>query len=320
MQKQYPNLIIDQKIISPWRFDVARNESMRLIPKESVICFMADLDEEIRTPDWVKEVKSHWDPLFTRAAYDYHRDVLPGDIIKRTIQEFRIHSREWTHWENIVHECLVTDAGQRQFYYEVCTPVNIEVWHYPKEQKEVSYAELCEEDLKENPQNWLMRLQLAIEYEIEEQDDDALKHFTCILKNDSSLQTFEKARCWFGLARIAAKRQNNLQALNFYREGRLTESTFADNYIAAAEIYYNDEKFAQAIDLCLEALKNCEKASWCSVYDVRTYYIYQLLGLSYYFKGEKLLGLAYMSIASVKNPDDDNLKDIIQKMTMEIAK
>jgi hypothetical protein len=32
------NIILEQKIINPWRFDVARNESMKLIPSDADIC------------------------------------------------------------------------------------------------------------------------------------------------------------------------------------------------------------------------------------------------------------------------------------------
>jgi len=51
-QKKYPNLIIEQKEIKPWRFDMARNESMKLIPKETTMFFMADLDEVIKEKGW----------------------------------------------------------------------------------------------------------------------------------------------------------------------------------------------------------------------------------------------------------------------------
>lgn len=36
---------VKTKIISPWRFDVARNESLNLIPPEVDICVCTDLDE-----------------------------------------------------------------------------------------------------------------------------------------------------------------------------------------------------------------------------------------------------------------------------------
>ena len=37
--------VIKQEVITPWRFDVARNESMKLIPKDADILVCTDFDE-----------------------------------------------------------------------------------------------------------------------------------------------------------------------------------------------------------------------------------------------------------------------------------
>ena len=39
---------VEQKIIAPWRFDVARNKSLKLIPKNADICCCIDLDEQFQ--------------------------------------------------------------------------------------------------------------------------------------------------------------------------------------------------------------------------------------------------------------------------------
>lgn len=317
-QKQYPNLIIKQKIINPWRFDVARNESMKLIPQDSVIQFMADLDEEIRTENWVQLIKDKWDPMFSRGMYNYHRDVGPGDIIQRTIKEYRIHSREWTHWENIVHECLVTDAEERRFYQDTCTEINIEVWHFPKSTKEVDYSELCEEDLKEHPENSLMELQLAIEYQIREQNDLALKHFQNLIDHPGTLQLFEVARCFSGAGEIYQKTGNIDLAKNLYREGRLLDASFSDNYMRAVELYFNEQNYNAAITLCKEALKNCPEAYWCSIYDMNAYYVYKILGLSYYLINNKELSICYLTIANQKNFENE-IQQIINQAIIELT-
>ena len=41
---------VEQQIINPWRFDVARNESMKLVPKDADILVCTDFDE-IFEPD-----------------------------------------------------------------------------------------------------------------------------------------------------------------------------------------------------------------------------------------------------------------------------
>ena len=65
-QKTVKNLIISQELVVPWRFDKARDLSMTLIPKETNIFFMSDLDEIIKESGWAQKVKNVWDPLFSR--------------------------------------------------------------------------------------------------------------------------------------------------------------------------------------------------------------------------------------------------------------
>ena len=42
---------VTEEVISPWRFDVARNRSLELVPEEADICVCTDLDEVLR-PGW----------------------------------------------------------------------------------------------------------------------------------------------------------------------------------------------------------------------------------------------------------------------------
>ena len=36
---------VKKKIIKPWRFDVARNESLKMVPNDADICICTDLDD-----------------------------------------------------------------------------------------------------------------------------------------------------------------------------------------------------------------------------------------------------------------------------------
>ena len=321
--KKRKNLIISQEIIIPWRYDKARNRSMTLIPKETDIFFMADLDEEIRESDWVSKVKNAWDPLFSRGMYDYHRDLDDNGNIIRTIKEYRLHSKDWVRWVNIVHEAIVKEDGQKRFYMEACNPVDIQVWHYSKK-RENNYMELCEEDLKECPDDWIMRLQLAIEYEIREQPEKAAKHFKYILSHNNNLQNFEVARCFNGLGRQAAKIKDYKTAEQCFLEGRIACDFFADNYIEAMEMYYNICHYTKVIDLGRIAVKRCTEAQWCGNYDVKNYYPYYLMGLAYYQLKQPFKALGYLHYAYNRNQNDaikqqiDNFCSIIATQVNDI--
>jgi len=315
-----PNLIIAQQTIVPWRYDEARNISMTLIPKDTTIFFMADLDEIIKEPNWCDVVKSCWDPLFDRGVYTYNRDVGPDDIVIRSIPEYRFHSRDWYKWVNIVHEALINHAGRKQFYIETCTEIPITVWHYPKEKKENDYADLCEDTLRENPQDYVMRLQLAIEYEIHERDGRAYEHYLNLLEDPGTLQDFEVARCCCSLGKITYKLDHDMQrALNYYREGRLIAPHVIDNYIAAAELYYNNKEYQKALDITQAGLENAQTARWCTTYEPHSYFPYWILGMSNYFLNNYILALGYMSIALAKNPSED-IKSLYDNILAEIIK
>ena len=300
---QYPNLIIDQKIISPWRFDSARNESLKLVPPQTTMYFMVDLDEIIKEDGWEKAITDSWTPLFDRGMYTYNRDVQEDDVVTKCIPEYRIHSKAWMKYENIVHEALINAAGRKQFYIETCTEIPITVWHYPNKTGQTNYMELCEKDLLEYPNDWVMRLQLAIEYEIRSEEDKALDHFFYIIQHENTLQSFELGRCFFGIGRIYSMRENYEAAQVFFTQGRIYAPDFADNYLAAAEIYYNHQQYRQAIELCKAAFRYSNTAYWCSVYDIKSYYGYWLLGLCNFYIGNKIKALGLLEIAYQLNPD-----------------
>ena len=305
LKKKYHNLIIKQEIITPWRFDTARNESLKLVPKETDIFFMADLDEIIKEPGWCQKVKMAWTPTFSRGMYNYHRDVDDNDIIQRTIQEFRIHSKFWDHYKNVVHEALYNKTEEKVFFIQSCTPIDIAVWHYPKKNKKTNYLELCEYDLEENPDDFVMRLQLAIECEIEGETEKASNQYNYIITHENTLQVFELARCFTGLALIAIENKDYEKALFYLTEGRIVCPFFVDNYIVAAQLYFNLGVYQSSIEVMQKGLENCSESFWCNIYDINTFLPYYILGLDYDNINNKIKSIGYLSIAAQMNPTQD---------------
>ena len=297
--KKRKNLIIDQTIISPWRYDKARNESMRLIPNDTIMYFMMDLDELIKTDDWVEKIRTAWTPNFSRGMYTYYRDISADGVVQKTMREYRIHSNKWHKWVNIVHEALVDENGEKYFFEFECTPIDIEVWHYADQTRsKPNYAELCEAELKENPNNTLMRLQLAIEYEILEEYEKAYEHFYHLLKDKKAeIQDFEKARCYYGVGHYYYIKANYVMAMDYYREGRLLAPYYADNYIGGAETYIAMNNNTAAIETLEAGLKSCKSLFWCSLCDIDFWYTYFLLGKAQFNAGNYIKGLGYIAYA-----------------------
>ena len=51
--------VVKQEVITPWRFDVARNKSMELIPEDADILVCTDFDE-LFEPGWATFLRNNW--------------------------------------------------------------------------------------------------------------------------------------------------------------------------------------------------------------------------------------------------------------------
>jgi glycosyltransferase involved in cell wall biosynthesis len=94
------------KIIEPWRFDVARNESLKLVSPEADICVCFDLDE-ILTPGWREAVEAAWkagetEQAHYRYVWNYNADGSEGTTFTRE----KIHAPGLFEWTHPVHEVL----------------------------------------------------------------------------------------------------------------------------------------------------------------------------------------------------------------------
>lgn len=304
-QKTYPNLIIEQKIIDPWRYDEARNYSLTLVPNDTTIYFMMDLDEIIKEDTWVDDIKLKWNPLFSRGVYVYNRrvDEKTNTVIQK-FMEYRIHNRHW-HYKGIVHEQLCDIMGDRDFFSDECIECPITVWHYPTNPNRVTYVKLCERGVEENPNNWIMHLQLAAEYEIHEMYEKAIEEYKKIIIEQDTLSAPELGRCYASLGRILGILNKNETALQVLKKGQKLVPNCGDVYFLAGEIAYKTKDYQYAYNVCKEGLQNAGMNQWCTIVARENYYPYYIMGLSAYYLGNKVEGLGYISIAREKNNCED---------------
>ncbi len=62
--------------IEPWRFDVARNAALALVPEDVDVCISLDLDE-VMMPRWRRVIEHAWRPPINHLTYTHawSRDV-----------------------------------------------------------------------------------------------------------------------------------------------------------------------------------------------------------------------------------------------------
>ena len=137
---------VEVKKISPWRFDVARNESLKLVPIDTDICVCTDLDE-VFLPGWRDELEKAWSDNTTRLRYIYnwYLDENGNPIISFYYE--KIHKRLGYSWYHPVHEILKYEGVE---IFSVTD--NIILNHYPDRTKSrSSYLPLLEISVEEDP-------------------------------------------------------------------------------------------------------------------------------------------------------------------------
>lgn len=93
------------EIIEPWRFDVARNKSLDLVPDDTDICICLDLDEVFMS-GWREELEKNWDDDTNRIYYNYNWSLDENNNPKVSFYIEKIHGRHNYKWTHPVHEVL----------------------------------------------------------------------------------------------------------------------------------------------------------------------------------------------------------------------
>jgi tetratricopeptide (TPR) repeat protein len=140
--------IVSTMEIQPFRFDVARNAALDLVPADVDICVSADLDEVLQ-PGWRAKLEAAWTPGTTRARYISNHLI---DAAGRPIVQFyneRIHARQGYRWAHAVHEIIKNVSGEPEKVI-VCPEIVFD--HHPDRTKPRKfYIDLLRLDVQENP-------------------------------------------------------------------------------------------------------------------------------------------------------------------------
>jgi len=146
--------------VRPWRFDIARNAAMALIPPDVDVCCTMDMDRFLE-PGWRAKLEAAWTPettaLFCRVSY---RSSVDDPVELRGWPAKNFHHRWGYRFKRPVHEALVF-TGDRQVDRSGHEIVMREVQDLSKETRR-NYLPLMELAHREDPDDaqicfWLGR-------------------------------------------------------------------------------------------------------------------------------------------------------------------
>jgi len=172
-QSKYPNLIIEQKIFTPWRFDVARKYNQSMIPNDVTWCLSPDLDEyfSINTKDEMMNIIQAR-PDVTNIACDrldvYSPTVRIGP--PNLLPTNKIHRNKDYTWIQPIYEHLSwihKDRSEVELYSSDIYLIHDQ--DFRKKERPELYTRMLEEEYKDNPSNtWTLWYLINLYYKNKE--------------------------------------------------------------------------------------------------------------------------------------------------------
>lgn len=172
--------VVHETVITPWRFDVARNLALGLVPLDYDICVCCDLDE-VFAPGWRDAAEQAWQDGTTRLTYPFYYDDR-GSFFHRSL----IHSRKGYFWFWPIHEALLPIGSEQVVHTDA-----VRLYHHPDPSKpRTDYLPMLEAAVHHTPYDRRMLRYLGREYLYHGRWQEALD----VLSHHIVLETWDAER------------------------------------------------------------------------------------------------------------------------------
>ena len=300
-------ITVKEMEIKPWRFDVARNESLKMIPEDFDICISLDLDE-VMIDGWKENILKVWKNDTDRLRYIYNWYIEEG-IPKITYYAEKIHKRNGCKWVNPVHEILKFDHDEN-----VVISDDVIVNHYPdREKSRANYLPLLELSVRENPLNDRNMHYLGREYMYYGRWNDAIDTLIKHLRLETA--TWKDERC--ASMRFISRCYKNLgrydEALMWLLKAIDEAPYLRDPYTELALLYYTLEDYKNVCKYGLLALdiKNNPKTYMNEVFSYDET-LNDLLSIAYFYLSDYDNAIINAKKALEINPNNERIKNNLE--------
>lgn len=304
-----------EESIVPWRFDVARNHSLALVPPDIDICVCVDLDERFE-PGWRKNLEAAWKRDTCQARYRYTWNFAEDGSEGVVFWIDKMHARRGFHWENPVHEVL---SYTGELPYNIVYAEGIQLNHYADPSKSRGqYLPLLELAVSENPHNDRNVHYLGREYMFHGEWDKCIETLLHHLSMPEAGWKDERCASMRYIARAYLQKGEKEEAEAWYHKSIGEAPYLREPYLNYAAMLYQEEEWYGMLYLIEKALRIkerprtyiCEAECWGSL-------PYDLASLGYYFTGSYQKALEMVERALELSPSDERL--LRNKQFMEQA-
>lgn len=303
---------VESKIITPWRFDTARNESMKLIPEDTDICVCTDLDE-IFEPGWANTLREIWKPELKQVTYKYVWSHDSNGNPDKIFTYNKIHCNKEHKWIYPVHEVCVNEKdefgkmGIDAQYSVYSKDIILHHWQDLKKPR-ASYLDLLKMRFDENSKDPFSAYYLAREYKDHLYGADAMYYFKlCDTLFEEHGPEFKDIFCMHAPACIAIadealKNNNRPEAKSYYIKAAKADPSNLEAYLKLARIVFDEKNYQLTIDLINEGLTNQRERTAGTDNKITVGYADFLLAACYFELKAVETADKHIKIALEKNP------------------
>lgn len=290
---------VHQIVISPWRFDDARNASLALIPDDVDYCIALDLDE-ILVDGWREELEKAFKDGITRPRYQYTWSWAANGKPDVQYGGDKIHSRRGYRWTHPVHEVLKPYGNQA----ETASWFNINIEHHPDPSKPRSqYFSLLKMAVDENPHDARDAFYYARELYFNRMYPQAVEEFRRYLDLPSAVWKSERSAAYRYMAKCDTDNAEK-HLINALEESPQCREAAVE----LAQFYYERAQWAECYDAAKCAIEIRHKTLEYFSEDFAWGALpHDLLALSAHHIGKHSDAVAHGGIALNLNPTDERL-------------
>lgn len=309
---------VEEKSITPWRFDTARNESMKLIPEKTDICVCTDLDEVFR-PGWRSILEEAWFPGAGQASYRYTWSFNPDGSEGVVFWYEKIHARHGYQWVHPVHEVLKWIGEGKPG--EMVVADGIQLDHHPDPKKSRGqYLGLLEQSVEEDPEDDRNVHYLGREYMYRERWADCIHTLKWHLSMPRATWKDERAASMRYIAKSYWMLGQKEQAQSWYFRAIAEAPYLREPWMDLALLRYDQQDWEGVAWLTAAALQITQRprtyiseaASWGSLPN-------DLRSIALYHTGRTALALEEAKKARALEPGNERICKNVEWMEQELG-
>lgn len=286
--------------ITPWRFDLARNAALALIPRDFDVCVSLDIDELLQ-PGWREEIERVW----TKGKTTRLRYMFDWGCGIQFYYE-KIHARHGYMWHHPCHEYPRPDGRIVESYAQ--TEMLLAVHKPDPTKSRGQYMDLLELSVKEDPDCPRNAFYFARELSFHARWQESIDACNRYLALPGA--TWENERCYAYrvMGRCYSELGNTRQAEKAFHMAAGEAPNTREPWCELAMLMYRQHRWEECFAFATRALKitdraavyTCDPAVW-------GHQPHDLAAISAYYLGLLDKAKEQAELAIEKTPEDQRL-------------